>query len=84
MENKKLTKVFLVKYCLTDGILTEAEGVVDEDGKSVRVKGYYNGFYGKDWSLDKETATKMAKEKQKKKIATLQKQIKKIESITFE
>ena len=78
--------VFVVKYALTNGI-TEKE-LIEDNGKYafVRWPEHYNGrmmLTSKEWASDKAAAIELANYMRKRKIASLQKQIKKLEGITW-
>jgi len=85
-------KVWITKYALTDGII-EAQQIpgatydgkeyaffVDENGQ------YVTGFYipYRELFWDKNSAIKKAEEMRQKKIASLKKQIEKLEMMRFE
>lgn len=78
-------KVWITKYALTQGIF-EAEAEVIEDG-TVRVRQEFIVSYyhkeGRDWHKTKESAVAKAEEMRKKKIASLKKQIEKLEKKKF-
>lgn len=79
-------KVWITKYALTKGIY-EAELKKEFSCRTIWIqrKGRYaESFDGKDWHKTKKAAIERAEEMQIKKIASLKKQIKKIESMTFE
>lgn len=77
-------KFFLSKYALTDGI-KEAEGkVVKGDTVYAKLDGYYSLFaFGKEAHETREAAVEAAETMRKRKIASLQKQIAKIEELDF-
>lgn len=79
-----MAKVFITKYALSEGI-QEIDAVIYEINPNV-IYVYYNCQFfciGKSAFLDKADAIKKAKEMRKKKIASLKKQISKLEKMTF-
>lgn len=80
--------VYITKYALTTGISHVLARVVkDTNGQMIEVKMglhivYFHGE-GKDWHRTEEGAVKRAEELRVKKIASLKKQIKKLESLKF-
>lgn len=76
-------KVWITAYALTKGII-EVEGEAYGDGTFFRSAKYESSFYKPDWHETRESAIARAREMQAKKIASLQKQIKKIEGLKFE
>jgi len=89
---EKLTKIWVTKYALTTGIF-EVEAEVEKrekrnEGMAVVPNDFKSGtypryFHGKEWHLTKESAMKQAEEMRTKKIASLQKQIGKLENLKF-
>jgi len=89
-------KAYLTKYALTSGIMVvDAEECLQFNGdpyssRMIAFKfpgGTYTEYAhgeGKDWHLTPESAITRAETMRTKKIAALQKQIKKLESMTFE
>ena len=82
-------KVWITKYALTDGII-EAESDVKTQTKK-KLFAFWNndefgGFYPQKEEVffDRESAIKKAEEMRQKKIASLKKQIKKLEEMRFE
>ena len=78
-------KVWITKYALTSGILEKevkdfGDGSVREIENSFPI--YYHGE-GKEWHRTKESAIAKAEEMRKKKIASLKKQIEKLEKMEF-
>lgn len=78
-------KVWITKYALTSGILEKevkdfGDGSVKEIENSFPI--YYHGE-GKEWHRTKESAIAKAEEMRKKKIASLKKQIEKLEKMEF-
>lgn len=80
-------KVWITKYALTDGII-EATGYKFEETRYevYNEKGEYCGSFrpGKYLFMDKQSAVKKAEEMRQKKIASLKKQIEKLERMRFE
>lgn len=79
-------KVWITKYALTKGILQEEGETFKGNPNYLMVKGYYSDFYGEgnEWHRTKESAIKKAEEMRQKKIASLKKQIEKLEKMKFE
>jgi hypothetical protein len=90
-----LLTVYLTKHALTSGIeVVEAEICLDRDGKpystsmiAFRNPGAQYDEYahgeGRDWHRTPEAALARAEDMRKKRIATLKKQIKKLEGLVF-
>lgn len=80
-------KVWITKYALTDGIIEEEAEPCGKDMIAVRneraLSSYFHGE-GKNWHKTKESAIAKAEEMREKKIASLKKQIDKLEKIKFE
>ena len=77
-------KVWITKYALTDGIIEEEAKLCSED--MIKVEGRYFSYFhseGKEWHRTEEAAKARAEEMRKKKIASLQKQLKKYEKMRF-
>lgn len=79
-------KVWITKYALTKGVTEKnvdicGDGMVNESDNRSPV--YYHGE-GKDWHRTKESALAKAEEMRKKRIASLRKQIEKLEKLRFE
>ncbi len=81
------TKVYVTKYALTQGIQEVDLLKRDNDGVvNVAWPGAPNNralFWPKDWSETREQAAARADEMRKAKIASIQKQIAKLEAMTF-
>lgn len=75
-------KVWITKYALSSGIFT-AE-VKDTGSTVVNVKGYYTGFYGKDWHRTEKEAIARAEEMRAKRLQSLERQVKKISVLKFD
>lgn len=77
-------KAWITKYALTKGILEKevedcGDGMVRESGN------HFPTYYHRtDWHKDKESAIAKAEEMRKKKIASLKKQIEKLEKMKFD
>lgn len=81
-----MAKVFITKYALTEGIKEiETDIRRNEVGNYKYVLyGNYSCFYiGKDAFTDKSEALKKAEEMKIRKIASLRKQIEKLEKLSF-
>lgn len=76
-------KIWNTKYALTQGIL-EQDG--EEVGSSMVMVGplYYLHYEGRDWHRTREAAVARAEEMRAKKIASLKKQLKKLEGMKFQ
>lgn len=79
-------KVWITKYALTDGL-------IERDVRCCKFGGIYGiwddgkrcgSFDEGEWFLDKQSAIQKAKEMRQKKIASLKKQIEKLERMRFE
>lgn len=78
-------KVWITKYALTQGILeVEAKDLGDDMIKTVEKYPSYYSKEGRDWHRTKESAISKAEEMRQKKIASLKKQIEKLEAMKFE
>lgn len=79
-------KVWITKYALTQGIFEEEAEDYGDGFVKVTKKGFLDSYYkkGKDWHKTKESAIAKAEEMREKKIASLKKQIEKLEKIKFE
>ena len=79
-------KLFITKYALSCGI-EEVEGIISEHFPTMcsyqTPGGYVNHAHRNDWHTCKKNATAMAEEMRDKKIASLRKQIKKLEGLKF-
>lgn len=80
-------KIWITKYALS-------EGIIEKEGEEcpgfprmiqIRIPGKASSefFHKPDWHTSKEEAISRAEEMRQKKIASLQKQIKKLERMTF-
>ena len=82
-------KVWITKYALTDGVI-EAESDTQTESKE-KIFAFWNNdefgiFYPRKEEVffDKQCAIQKAEEMRQKKIASLKKQIKKLEEMRFE
>lgn len=82
-----MAKVFITRYALTSGIKeveTEIHKSNFKDSPNyVRDSAYSFYYIGKDAFLDKSEALNKAEGMRKKKIASLRKQIEKLEKLSF-
>lgn len=85
-----MKKVFITKYALTQGIREEEaeisvfKYVSKEPEENARVRGEWSGYpIGKEAFYTLEEAVKKAEEMRKRKIASLKKQIEKLEKMEF-
>lgn len=79
-------KVYVTKYALTDGIrLSEVQRSYAVDCKYISVRGYtLSAVAGRDAHATWPEALAAAEQMRTKKIASLRKQIEKLEAMTFE
>lgn len=76
---------YLVKYALSDGVAkTTGEPTYSGDGW-IKLKGYSFGIFklGRDVTETEEEAAKLFEQARIKKIASLRKQVAKLEKLTF-
>lgn len=78
--------VWITKYALTKGIFEMDVESQSEDGKSVYGKAWNQCYRGQgvEWCKTKAAAIAKAEKMRRKKIASLKKQIEKLESMKFE
>ena len=78
-------KVWITKYALTSGIFdVEAEQCVNIDAVSYMLPDCYRQYaYSGNWHKTFEAAVQRAEEMRAKKIASLKKQIEKLEKLRF-
>lgn len=79
-------KAWITKYALTSGII-QIEGEITENGLLYDIHTSFPTYYhgeGNEWHRTKESAIAKAEEMRQKKIESLKKQIKKLETMTFE
>lgn len=77
---------FVTKYALTQGIL-EIKAIELKDGMIKHIDRGHTVYYlgeGREWHRTKDEAVKKANELREKKLASLKKQIAKLEGLTFE
>lgn len=77
-------KAWITKFALTKGIIEKevencGEGMVKESENH-----FPTYYHGTDWHTDKQCAIAKAEEMRKEKIASLKKQIEKLEKMKFE
>lgn len=84
-----MAKVFITRYALTSGI-REVEAEIEKSSSRfgnipdyVTINAWTLCYIGKDAFLKKEDAIKKAEEMRKRKIASLLKQIEKLEKLIF-
>lgn len=75
-------KIWVSKYALTDGI-TEHDCIVEGDHAYITKFQYVNGE-GKNWHTTKEEAFERADVMRKERIASLRKQIARLEEMRFD
>jgi len=78
-------KAYVTKYALTMGIL-ELEVEDADDGMIKDTRGQFPSYYhgeGKEWHRTREAAVKRAEVMRTKKIASIKKQLAKIENLEF-
>lgn len=85
-----MAKVFITKYALTQGILekeadiTVYQSPIEKPQEQAHVKGDWSGYpIGKEAFYTLEEAIKKAEDMRQKKIASLKKQIAKLEKLSF-
>ena len=79
-------RVWITKYALTKGIIEVDAKLTSSDSVSIvelNTDLNMHWFYKGDWYSDKESAIKKAEEMRQKKIASLKKQIEKLEQMKF-
>lgn len=89
-ESEKMSnmKIWVTKYALTKGILEADDGEICEivPKGMIRSKclgGGHTYFHKPDWHESKEEADEQAEKMRLKKLESLKKQIKKLESLNF-
>lgn len=76
-------KIYVTKYALTAGI-KECEGTVDGNTATVKNESWgYTYFHKGEWHMASDSAAKKAEEMRLAKIASLRKQIAKLEATKF-
>ncbi len=81
-------KFFVTKYALSAGIL-EVDGEINEHCATMMtyksdVQGWNNHAHRQEWHVTKEAANHQANKMVKNKIASLERQIKKLKALKFE
>lgn len=79
-------KIWISRYALSDGITEHECDPPNERGQvfpGTPFASYYGFTLGKDAHASKEDAVKAAESQRKKKIASLRKQLAKLEAMTF-
>lgn len=81
----KITKIYVTKYALTQGIkeYDVLDGGVHGNSVYFKVNGYTQSYYGNDWHMIRRRLLKGLK-MQVNKLKSLEKQIKKIKELNFE
>lgn len=81
-----MTTLWITKYALTSGIYEREQIEIDGDmaivlePKSIGGKNYY---HGKDWHVTRDAALARAEDMRLAKIASLEKQLVKLEKLNF-
>ena len=83
MENEKIT-AWVTKYALTEGIQKVEGEVCHSISSDMLSYGRYNAAHGKDWHRTPYAALNRAEDMRQAKIASVRKQLKKLESMVFE
>lgn len=80
-----MTKAWITKYALTEGIFSVDTEIIDGDKAiSYVLHGSRSFSHGNDWHTNKNIANKRAEVMRVTKIASLKKQIIKLEKMTFD
>ena len=74
---------YITRYCLTDGI-QEIEGETNSANPEYFYTGNMTLFDKRDWHTTREAAVAQAEQMRIKKIASLKKQIARLEKLKFE
>lgn len=84
MEDKAVTEIWVTRWALTQGIF-QASARISADGKMADYgKGYSRVFlHGEDFQLTEEAAIQRAYIMRAKKLLSLQKQIDKLQKLSF-
>jgi hypothetical protein len=80
----ELVKVYVTKYCLTNGNGISEETLDGEIKKIIRTKEGGHYFMGEEAFIDKEDAVKNANKRKEVKLKSLRKSIEKIENLKFD
>lgn len=80
----KLTKIFVTKYALSSGPFSVMAETQNEGGMaSWKGDGYWNYAHGKEFWLTEEEALADCERRRKAKLASIDKQAKKLQAMTF-
>lgn len=81
-----MTDLYITKYALTSGIAVRKQVEIQANMAIVEHPDGLNGlafYHGKEWHVTKEAALRDAESRRAKKIASLRKQIAKLEKLQF-
>ena len=81
-----MKKYWITKYALTQGIFQVDAELAESSDTMIHARkpnGFASYYHRNEWHHTKQAAVARAKEMQKKKLISLQKQIKKIEALKF-
>lgn len=78
-------KVYITKYCLTQGIFEDEVEICSDVSTSMceSITNRYTYFHKPYWQETKEEAIKHAEQMKERKIKALEKQIKKLKELKF-
>ncbi|EPV8458644.1 MULTISPECIES: hypothetical protein [Serratia] len=80
----KLTKIFVTKYALSAGPFSVMAEIKDEGSMaSWKGPGYWNYAHGKEFWLTEEEALADCQRRREAKLASIDKQAKKLQAMTF-
>ncbi|WP_164097387.1 hypothetical protein [Serratia marcescens] len=80
----KLTKIFVTKYALSAGPFSVMAEITDEGSMaSWKGPGYWNYAHGKEFWLTEEEALADCQRRREAKLASIDKQAKKLQAMTF-
>jgi hypothetical protein len=81
-------KAYITKYVFTAGIIEVDDAETTSFKEMIKVSSLGQNVYfhgeGKDWHRDKGSAIKRAEEMRKRKLASIEKQRRKIEAMVFD
>lgn len=80
--NKETEPIWITKYALSKGIYTDYLKVKGDSAYGKWLNDCFHGE-GREWCRTKESAVKRAEEMRTKRIASLRKQIEKLEKMRF-
>lgn len=80
MKDKEIETVYCIAYALTQGIFT-VEGSEKENGRFMCPDRHYQSFAKSGWTRCPKEAIQMAEKLRKKKIASLHKQIERVQKM---